>query len=641
VKQKRVLKTAPPATANSPLWPRLWPYLLLAALAFGIYANALGNGFVSDDRYQLAGNPLIADWRKLPEIFQHDVWAFTGGGASNYYRPLQATVYLLLYSLGGFDAFLFHLAMVLLHAANTLLVYALCLSLAKSRYAALAAGALFAVHPIHSEAVLWVAAMPDMLLTAFALSALLWFVRSDAAPGPRQIAGLSGLYMLALLSKEPGAMLAPLLAGYEFFYLGRPLRETLRRNWRIYISLAGVFGVYLLLRAHALGGLGLANNHNHLSGPTLFWSVGDALRQYLLQLIAPVHLNYYHFFEPASFTLLTAVSLAFELAIIAAIFLLRPSLASYSLFFILMPLAPALNLNAVGANVVAERYLYLPSVGFVLLLALGWEWLAARQRTAAWAATAVALVASAWILLPRNLEWHDEERLLLATAASSPKAVAMLSDLGTYYYSQGQFDSAIAKYQAAVQLQPENAELHHNLGNAYERKGSYAEAAAELRKAIGLKPAYAEAHMSLGLALYEAGDLAGAGAEEQKALEIRPGYPEACDNLAMVRIQQKQFDAAIDLLHRALALNPKYFEAQFNLGAAYNYSDRYPEAVEALKKAIAMAPDQPNLYLAHYHLGTAYARMGSSAKAAEEFSAALQLRPDFTPARDALAQAQK
>src|SRR4051812_46610364 len=88
---------SPPPVASKPrtdLWTRLWPYLALAVLAFGVYYNALGNGFVSDDNFQLLGNPLVTDWHQIPQIFQHHIWAFAGQETTNYYRPIQIVLYM-------------------------------------------------------------------------------------------------------------------------------------------------------------------------------------------------------------------------------------------------------------------------------------------------------------------------------------------------------------------------------------------------------------------------------------------------------------------------------------------------------------------------------------------------------------------
>jgi tetratricopeptide (TPR) repeat protein len=639
--------------------------LLLIALAFGVYANALDNGFVSDDDFQLLGNPLVTDWHEIPQIFQHHIWAFAGQETTNYYRPIQMVLYMAMYYARGFDAFSFHLGLLLIHVVNTLLVFHLGKRLLKSRYAALVAGIIFAVHPIHNEPVVWIAVLPDVLLTMVVLVSVILFARWNAAPRRGQIAGLAGLFFLALLTKEPGAMLVPLLAGYEFLYLGRAVwppaltqgsdkPRTLWDNWALYASLMGVFGVYALLRIHALHGMAPAQGFYYkLHGQVLILSIIATLGQYLAKLVVPIHLNYFYFFEATtSVTPLVIVSLAAELGIIAAILLLRrrspadsgrfgnAALISYGLFFILTPLAPALNINGVGENVFTERYLYLPSVGFVLVAAVAWEWLAAKQREVAWALVAAIVAASAWILLPRNLDWHDDVRLFTVSAASSPKSGTLVGNLGWFHYQRGEYDAAIEKYLMALKLQPEMALFHNNLGNAYAQKHEYQDAVVELRKAIELKDSYAEAHMNLGLALEALGDIPGAIAQHKRALELKPNYAEAYTALALLRMKDKDYPAAIDLLQHAIAANPRYTEAYINLGVAYNDTARYGEGSVAFRKAIEVGPNHPSMYVAHYNLGVSYSHLNSLDAAAMEFSKSAQLKPDFAAAQEALTQAQ-
>jgi protein O-mannosyl-transferase len=647
----------------------LWPYLLLIGLAFGIYANALGNGFVSDDNFQLLGNPLVTDWHQIPQIFQHHIWAFAGQETTNYYRPIQMLLYLALYYLVGFDAFVFHLGMLLIHIGNTLLVYNLGRRFLKSRNAALVAGIIFAVHPIHNEPVVWIAVLPDVLLTTVVLVALGLFVRWDGAPRPWQIAKLAALFLLALLTKEPGAMLVPLLAGYEVLYLGRAIwppsfsltrkgdeaPRTIWDNWPLYASLMAVFGVYALLRIHALGGMAPAQGFYYkLHGGTLILSIIATLGQYLGKLVVPIHLNYFYFFEATtSVTPLVVASFVVEVAVLAAIVLFRSRgpaevtrrwnapLVSYGFFCILIPLAPALNINGVGENVFTERYLYLPSVGFVLAVAVAWDWLASKQREVAWGVVAAIVAASAWILIPRNLDWYDDVRLFTVSSEASPKSGTLVGNLGWFHYQRREYDAAIEKYLTALKLQPEIALFHNNLGNAYAQKGRYQDAVTELRKAVELKSTYAEAHMNLGLALEAEGDISGAIAEHKKALELKPNYAEAFTALALLRMKEKDYPTAIDLLQHAIAGNPRYTEAYINLGVAYNDTNRYAEGSVAFRKAIEVGPTHPSMYVAHYNLGVAYSHLSSLDAAAMEFAKSLQLRPDFSAAKEAYTQAQE
>jgi len=644
VKKKLQPKTPPAAPPSRPsLWTRVWPYALLAALAIGVYYNALGNGFVSDDNFQLLGNPLVTDWRQIPQIFQHHIWAFAGQETTNYYRPIQIVLYMGLYYIFGFDAYIFHLFMILIHAANTMLVYRVSKRLLKTPEAALVAAILFAVHPIHNEAVVWIAVLPDMLLTMIVLITIGLFIRWDARPASKQTAGLSGLFLLALLTKEPGAMLLPLLLGYEFLYLGRRLID-LWKNRALYISLLGVFGVYCLLRIHALGGMAPAQGFYYkLHGKELILNVIAMLGQYLGKLVLPIHLSYFYFFEPTtSFTPQVLFSLLGAAAVIAGIFLLRRRVpaVSYGLYLILIPLAPALNINGVGENAFTERYLYLPSVGAVIVAAVAWQWLASKQRYVAYAVVVLLVAASAYILIPRNLDWHDDVRLFTVSSEQAPKSGTLVGNLGWFHYQRGEYDQAIERYHAALKLQPRMPLFHNNLGNSLAQKGQHQEAIAELRKAIELKPDYAEAHMNLGLALEAVGDLDGATREHYAALAIKPKYAEPLTALALIHMKQKDYPGAIDLLKRSIAANPLYAEAYINLGVCYNDTAHYAEGAAAFRKALEVAPVHPSAYITHYNLGVSYEHLNSINEAAYEFSKSLQLRPDFAAAKEAFEKAQ-
>ena len=651
-----------------PAW--LLPCLALALLAFGVYANALSNGFVSDDNFQLLNNPLVTDFHRIPTIFRSNVWAFAGAETTNYYRPLQLLLYMALYYVAGFDAFSFHLLMLLLHVGNTLLVYGLgrrlLASPASSRpapsaapaptaplapTAALAAGALFAVHPIHTEAVVWVAVLPDVLMAVLVLVAVWLFARQDGTPRDFQVAGHCALYLLALLTKETGVMLLPLLVGYEWLYLGRRLRD-LRKNAVFYAALLSTLGFYLTLRYAALGGLAPAQNfHFRLNRAEYFLSVVVTAGQYLGKLVLPTGLSYYHMFE-ATRRVTTAflVSLPALTALLAAIPLLRrrnhpgqrllPQLqprpvVSYGAFWVVVTLVPVLNLTGVGENVFAERYLYLPSVGFVWVAGVGWDWLAGRQRKWAWGAAAVVLVACSVMVAVRNRDWHDDIRLFTVSARQSPRSGTLRGNLGWFHFQLGNYNAAIAEYRAALELQPDSALFRNNLGNALAMSGRPREAIQEIRTALRLKPLYPEAHLNLGLALEAAGDVKAAAAEYGRAWAMKPNYAEAMTALGLVRFKSGDLAAAIDLYRQATAAKPDYPEAYINLGVAYNNSAKYSEAAQALQKAIEVGSRYPNIYVAHYNLGVAYANLNSPEAAAAEFRQAYQLRPDFQAAKEA------
>jgi protein O-mannosyl-transferase len=323
----------------------------------------------------------------------------------------------------------------------------------------------FICYPIHTEAIAWVT-VPDVLLTLLRLISFVFFIRRNAAPKRWQIAGHAALFLAALLTKETGAMLLPLLAGFEWLYLGRSVRQ-LWKNRAFYASLLGVFGIYLVLRFQALGGLAPAQGR---SGWEFVSNAMALMAAYQGALIWPAGLSCYHPFErlsPLNSTVL--LSLAVILSGAAAIVLLRRKLplASFGLFFIVIPV---MNLTGVGESVFGERYLYLPSVGFAWLAGLAWLGLCTKSRAMAWSATIAFLAAFGYGVIHRIPDWHDDVSLWTSALRVVPGSAMPHNNLGNALLQMpDRLPDAIAEYEAALRILPAYPAAHYNLGNALLR----------------------------------------------------------------------------------------------------------------------------------------------------------------------------
>ena len=533
-KRKAPAPRAPQPRRRFPEW--LPHVAALAALAVAVYANSVGNGFIGDDKIQLLKNPLVTDAANIPRLLGSGVWSILGVHG-NYYRPLQFIVYLLLYQCAGFNAAAFHLFMVLLHAANTVLLYFLVRRFTPPS-ATLAAAALFAVHPIHTETVDWIAALPDLMVTTLVLAGVLWLARQDGAPRGLQVLGHCGLYLLALLTKETGVMLLPLYAGFGFFCLGRGWDE-LRRNANLHAAMAATLALYLAARIAALGGLAPGQQtFFHLGAAAFALSAVTLAAQYLGALLLPVHLNYFHVFHPTTGPTVGLLVSAVALAAVATAFVrLRKAPVSYGIFWIAVCLAPALNVTGVGQNVFAERYLYLPSAGFCWIAGWAWYWLASRPRgrSRGWfvAAGGGVLLACAAGAVARNRDWRDDYTLLQVTLAQSPASGWLHNSMAGVYIERNEFEKALEEERLAVKHEPGAPVYRKNLGNILLGKDPRA-AIAEFQQLVALQPTLAQNHCDLALAYEAAGDTTQASAEYAKALELAPQLREAREGYARV-----------------------------------------------------------------------------------------------------------
>jgi tetratricopeptide (TPR) repeat protein len=623
--------------------------LLVAALlvcATLPYLNILFNGFVHDDNYQLVRNPYVWSFRHLKEIFTVNVWSFEDPAVSNYYRPMMTLGYLICYKIFGLRPYGFHLVSLLLHALVVWLVFALTKRVTGDRGWAFLAGAWFALHPIHTESVAWIAAVTDLELTLFFLITFGLFL-AMARPGgrvsERLLAVMGATFILALLSKEQAMTLPALATVYEHFYREDRSETSTSQKLARYGVLWLLSAIYMLLRVHILGTLAPEKKLAQVSPLQIALSAIALVGQYVWKLVWPVRLCAYYVFHPSTspFDLRVLASLAVLLAL-AALFLVcwrsrerNVRFASFAILWFLATLVPVLNPHWVGENVFTERYLYLPSVGVAWLVGLGATklWSRAGARPAQrWALVLVGVtvgVLYAARIVIRDRDWNNDIVLFTRTLEFEPEPHLFLN-LGVALAHQGRFDEAIAQYSEALRMKPDYPGAHLNLGLALAGQGRFDEAIAQYSQALRMKPDYPEAHLNLGLALAGQGRFDEAIAQYSEALRMKPDFPLAHLNLGLALAGQGRFDEAIAQYSEALRIKPDYPEAHINLGAALAGQRRFDEAIAQYSQALRIKPDFPE---AHFNLGLALAGQGRIDEAIAQDSEALRIKPDFPQAR--------
>jgi len=354
-------------------------------------------------------------------------------------------------------------------------------------------------------------------------------------------------------------------------------------------------------------------------------------------MIWPVNLNLWHTFHPISSLfepkgiLSVVVTLAF---ITASVYTYKKNKAMFFGFLLMaLPLLPVFYIKAIGAKPFAERYLYLPSVGFVLLLAIFLSWAKVKLPHAAKSITiAFMIIVGLYAVgtVSRNTVWKDNFSLWADTVNKSPDSVDSHLHLGVAYASKGLLDMAIAEYQTALRLNPNYAEVHYDLGIGYASKGLLDMAITEYQTALHMDPDLAEAHNNLGNAYASKGLLDMAIAEYQTAIRLTPDYAAMHYNLGVAYISKGLLDMAISELQVAIRLNPDLAGAYNNLGNAYISKGLLDMAISELQVALRLNPYSPEV---HYNLASVYLRQGHTDLARREAEMLLSIKPDSDAAR--------
>lgn len=533
--------------ASHPVQRRLYLSAALAAVSFAVYAKALGAGFVYDDNMLVLQNGWIRDFSHIGTIFTSEMWEF-GTERSNYYRPLMHLLYALDYRMFGLEPWGYHLVNVLLHCAVTVAVFFTITELLKQ--AGSEAGllppflgaALFAVHPVNTEAVAWVACQPEVAFTLLYLLSFLAYIRARADDGWRAGFLLSGaLFFPAMLFKETALTLPLLVAGYEYVYWGgwAALRPSIKRH----LPIAAAMFAYMALRINALGGITAFDKPGVLGGYEYAINLPVYIAYYFQRLALPFDLNLSHVFHPVG-SALSAKAAASYIVAAAFIALLarsgwrRRPILFLGLLVILLPLLPVVYTSKIaGEKTFYERYLYLSTFGYAMLAAMpfGVAGPGDRRRKGVSLAAAAVIVMFSVCTVERNGEWRDELSFWLDASRKSPDAVVPHNGLGVLYGRSGQSGKAEDEFRAVLMLDPDDPEALNNLGIVSAGRGELDKAAGLFEKAIAVMPGYAGAHYNLGMALEDKGEFDRAISHLETAVRLAPYDMDYRDELGRAR----------------------------------------------------------------------------------------------------------
>lgn len=539
---------------------------LILTVSWAVYLNALENDFTNwDDPEVVVHNPSIRGlgWTRLSTILApHEAGA---SGIQGVYRPVWTLSYALDYRLGALDPTTYHFHSILLHSIAAVLVYILATAVGLAGFPALMTALLFAVHPVHVEAVAWTSGRNEVLVTLFFLAAyLLACFRANLGNGFRAGAYVLSLacLALALLSKATAAVFA-LLAGVTYFWFLRAEAGVVKRRGRCilrhlpYLLMgAGLVWVEVFVsRAVVVVRPELAESRT-----ITLLTVPKVILVYLGALVLPRGLSprYDTAYVTGASTEALLTVLGLGAVVIAAIWIARrlPVFGLGSWWFALT-LLPASNILLLS-TLRADRFLYLPSVGFCLaagaLLRTRGGPIPARSHFRNPVTFALLGLALFWAFgtVRQNRVWRNSRTLWEHAEAVAPGDYMVHHNLGTAYFEAGRPEEAILAFERSIALNPNFAKAHNNLGQLYARVGRRAEGEGHLRQAIDLDPEYARAYANLGVLYAEEGRLTDAIRSLEEAVRMNPEMAVARLNLGQLYASTGRSEGAIREIQRAL-----------------------------------------------------------------------------------------
>lgn len=459
------------------------PGTALALFAAVVYANALANGFVLDDRGILLRNPLVQQLTESWRAFLLPYWPEALGGGQ--YRPLAILGFALDWRLSGGDPAWFHAVNVAWHGLATVLVWRLARELMTAS-AAIASAALFAVHPVHVEAVANVVGRLECMAAVFALGALIAHRASSWLAVP--------LFALGLLSKENAIVTIALIIAHDVLLVpnGQPRRK------RLYASYAVVIAAYLAMLAFVFQDRSFHVTTGTLAGLSLadrLWTIATVIPHYVRLLLVPASLSadYEAQVIPAvhGLTAAGALGLALVASYIGCLVIAwrRNRSLAFTLLWIGIAIAPVANVFFVSGVTLAERSLYLPSVGVILALGFAVDSLLGRRKVLAMSAAAAAVLAGAVRTWTRTPVWRDDRAYVITLLTDHAESYRAHWVAGRVHRAMGRPVDAAREFAIARRLftgdrrvYTESADLAAATGDVATAAALYDSAAAPSRK---------------------------------------------------------------------------------------------------------------------------------------------------------------
>jgi tetratricopeptide (TPR) repeat protein len=581
-------------TRKKPRGGALWIPAALIALSAAVYAPLAHFDFVKwDDPQYITDNASVLaglSWRGV-------VWAFTTSHGP-YWHPLTWLSHMLDVQLFGLDAGGHHITNIAIHSATTIVIFMLLRRATGAVWRSAFVAALFAVHPLHVESVAWISERKDVL------SALFWMLTLGAY-GWYAARRSAGRYAVVLLLFACALMAKPMVVTLPFALLlvdVWPLERAAFDRRDGWIRLA-VEKLPLLALAAGVGVLTVVLQRGQGALPGLeTYPISLRAANALISYVAYIGMTIWPAHLAALYPYPSAMPEAWKIAA-AALILIAISGAAIRVarthpYFLagwlwyLGTLVPVIGLIQSGEQAMADRFVYIPLVGLLVIVAWGIPDLLPEKGVRPLFAGLAAIALAACALVSRNQVqyWADNLTLWQRVVDATGPNYRGQSNLAMALEDAGRVGDAIPHYSEALRINPGFVDAYDNLGLALANQGRTADAIALYSEVLRLKPNDADAHNNLGKILAEEGRTADAAAHFSEAARLRPAFSEAHNNFANALASEGKMDQAIAEYTEALRLKPDFADAHNGLGGALVTEGRLEEAMRHFEAAVRLDP---------------------------------------------------
>jgi tetratricopeptide (TPR) repeat protein len=611
--------------------------IAILAMTFAVYHQIINHEFITfDDNIYVTDNSTVKKGISLYGI----LWAFkfTDSKSQAYWHPVTWLSHMLDCQLFDLNAGMHHLTSLLLHSANSLLLFYILTYVTGDLWRCAFVAALFALHPVNVDSVAWIAERKNVLSTFFWMLTMLSYVYYTRRPNVIRYFVPITFFILGLLSKPMLVTLPFVLLLFDYwplnrFEFGQPgfwrrsiFPIILEKIPFFILSFVSVF-----LSSVSLRRIGNLTSAVLVPMTLRLENAIVSYAAYIGKMVWPSELSIYYPFPAtiAVWKIISALVLLLSFTLFVLIKIRRFRFLGTGWFWFIGTLVPVSGMIQGGLwPEMADRWAYIPYIGLYIIISWGGYELLNKYRlnnilTAAISLTFLFTLSAATYFQIRN--WQDSKSIYMRALEVGPVNPVMLNNMGNALVKEGKLTDAVGYYKEALLLKPDYAKAHNNLATAFYKLGRIDESVRYYTEALRYQPNLYKTHNNFGCVLMEIGKDKDAIFHFTEALRINPDYDEAHYNFGLLLFRQGGIEQAVSHYARAIGLNPHYAEAHNNLGLAYYKLGRPGYAIKHYNEALRL---NPNLTAAHVNLGSAFYYAGDYSKALYHLRRAEEINPD-------------
>ncbi|MBL4656868.1 MAG: tetratricopeptide repeat protein [Flavobacteriales bacterium] len=585
-REKKKAKEEAAVTVAKSSVPKLI-YAVIAVFALLLYYNTFEHDYVLDDDVIIRANRHVQSGLEgIPLIFKKGFYHGFNNVNEGSYRPMILLNMAIEKEYWGNDPKIGHMFNVFWYAVSCLLLFSFLRNLLtdKSWHLPLIITLLYVAHPIHTEVVANIKSRDEILCFMFIISSLNLLLLHIKKGNPLLLAGSLVLYLLSLLTKEYGITLIAVIPFMLYIFTS----ETTKNIAKHTVYFVAIAGLYFIIRSNILDNLAFeeemdvinnclvsATNYSDRLATTIL-----ILGKYLVLLVFPHPLSFDYSLNQipiVSWTNLSAIAALLAHAGLAYVILRgikTKNAIAFGILFYLVTVTIVSNLFVeIGASM-AERFMFTPSLGFVIVLALGLAKLIGydsdtqSKKVPYFAVMGLIIALYSYKTIDRNADWQSNLTLFEADVLAAPNSARTHFSLASTYNTMGGLEQDPTK----------KLELLNK-------------AIVGFNKSLEIYPEYSAAWYNMGVAYYSMNDQESALTAYVNTLAINPNDKQAYNNAGVIYFNRKDYDTALEYFLNAVRVNPSFPDAYANIGAVYHNRSQYEDAIVYYEKAIALKPD--------------------------------------------------